>query len=366
MYYYSTNYGGMLQAYALCKLLKKLGYEAEQISYVPNINYSGIKGSQKKKCSIIKKLCFKAKKVTNDLAFEKRKQRFHQFRDSIPHSPIIYNDSTIKNCAGIYDIYITGSDQVWNPDCYRPAFSLSFLGSESIKVSYAASIGCIELCSTDKAKYEMDLADYKCISVREQEAVAQISPLVRKTVYKTLDPTLMISAVEWDKIKTKKQMSFPYLFCYFIGDNRIGRSIAYEYAKKKGLTIVMIPYVNGLINRYDRIPGAKRIMSASPEDFISLVSNAEMVFTDSFHATVFSCIYEKRFVVFKRTKTDKMVARINSLLSLFDMKNAFCDDENKTNIEYVEKILEGEYKINKSLYEKEKKNSLAFIKMGCE
>ena len=110
--------------------------------------------------------------------------------------------------------------------------------------------------------------------------------------------------------------------CYFLSTNRAVKKYISEFAKKKRMKIVILPHVGG-INISDCFFGDMRLYDISPSQFVSLIKYADYVLTDSFHASVFSCIYKKKFVVFSRRGGERMNSRLHSLLKLYSSNDRF-------------------------------------------
>jgi len=368
LYNKSINYGGNLQAYAVVKTLEHVGVESEQICLSVTV-YQNNKTLLKKIFNNPKRAFeklfnyFSIKKEelkTNVLV--KRSKAFYNFnQEVIPHSKKVYNNENIKSCIKDYDAFITGSDQVWNMAWYNPAYFLDFVPSDKPKISYAASIARDSLTDEQKEIFKKHLKDFKAISVREpsaKELIKDLSPVEPEVV---LDPTLLLSREEWDEVCSERKIDRDYLFCYFLGENKKERKIAKEFAKKRNLKLVTIPHAAGGINLVDRKFGDEKIYDASPQDFISLIKNAKYVFTDSFHAVVFSNIYQKQYFVFNRNKSGQMSSRITDITKLFNQTERFCAGKDKENLTYVESLVDIDYSLPNDKFEELKKKSLDFL-----
>lgn len=367
-YYKNINYGGVLQAFALCKALENMGFEAEQIAFDKS-PYMPVKNSSFKKklnnifCQpmvILKTLpvfvlnFLKRKRLSFLLRNIKyRENAFEEFSKIIPHSKEVYNSDTIVNAEKEYDAFITGSDQVWNPKWYYPAYMLSFVSSNKPKISYAASLSARKLSEEQKQAYKKDLADYKAISVREKNAVELLKDIAPVQVECTLDPTLLLSRDDWNEVCSDRVIKQDYVFCYFLGHEKNQRVIAEKFAKSKKLPIVTLPYMVNGYNKNDRFFGNIKRYDISPFQFVSLIKHAKYIFTDSFHAAVFSGIYEKEYFVFGRDGNEEMGTRIETLMALLKSENRFCNTPERKNIEYIKTI-------------KPAKHSNSFEKLYCE
>lgn len=368
-YYKSNNYGGLLQAFALCKLLTKYGYSAEQICYdttsspyytqgISDSKIYAVKGIIKNKLSSIYHK-FVDRNIHKKIYL--RNSAIAKFAQRIPHSTTIYTDSTIKESNGTYDVFITGSDQVWNLDWYFPAYFLDFVEKDKPKISYAASISKDTLSEVQKEIIKNHLLDYKAISVRELSSVELISDFANVDVKWVLDPTLLLTAEEWESICSERDITEKYIFCYFLGEDSQARHLAEEYARKHSLKVVTIPYLSGHYRKCDGDFGDIQLFDVDPGKFITLIKDAEVVFTDSFHATVFSNIFKKQYYTFERSGFTSMSSRIFSLIKLFQSETHFCNSDEKKTFSYIESIAPIDYSMEQVLYNEMKDLSLKFL-----
>ena len=369
-YYQSQNYGGNLQAYALCRFLNKR-HSTEQICYV----HRSLKRKMLKKCyklpikamSLLKrKLTFLlTKRETKKIAFalEQRRERLLAFNCSIPHSLIIYNEETICEAEKVYDLFITGSDQVWHPAAVNDAYLLNFV-KDKPKISYAASLAVDSLTKEYSESLHTSLENFRAISVRERNAVELLCALTSKSVEWVLDPVFFLAKEEWEEIIPVRQIKEKYLFCYFLGNNKKIRELARLYAEKHVLKIVTLPHLNGNYNRADEGFGDVQLYDVAPADFLSLIKNAEYIFTDSFHAVAFSLIFKKQYFVFNRDASRKMNSRIYSLGELFGTENRFFKNKIEMNVQYLECINEIDYDQEKKGFDELLERSIRFIERG--
>ncbi len=337
-YYKSHNYGGNLQAFALCKYLNNLGFSAEQICY-----------QNKAPASLRRSLAFayhaffnSVEKIKHHSVLENIKLRNRKIegfnRDEIPHSKRVFSGLDFRDMTDYYDFFITGSDQVWHPLAVCDAYLLNFNKKGINKISYAASVSKDSLTEAEKEYYKKALADYKAISVREQEAVGLISSISQCDVSWAVDPVFLLDRDEWDLYASKRIVNEKYLFCYFLGDDANQRKVAKEYAKSNGLKIVTLPHLKGKFVKEDDGFGDVPLYEISPFDMVSLIKYSDCVMTDSFHALAFSLIFDKKFFVFDRKAAASMASRIRSVLDLFDMSICFCNTDQKISLDYIKEI----------------------------
>lgn len=368
-YYHSNNYGGNLQAYALCRFLDKNGYDAEQICCDVKLRHITI---LKNELSFFDKLkdfehVRAVLKIRTIGKFDRKIRYKNQYADmgvrinkvldfnrsQIPHSKKIYTEGSIGEAVNAYDCFITGSDIVWYPRNTSPTYMLGFVDEGIPKFSYAASLSVNTLTNEEKSAYKKYLKSYQGISVREKSAVdllQDVSPVEIKCV---LDPTLILDKEEWDKICSKRLIDDKYLFCYFLGKNKKSRQTAESYAKKHGLKIVTLPYLSNSYNKYDDKFGDMKLFSVSPSDFISLIKYSDCVFTDSFHCCVFSYIYNREVFAFKRGVKEKLGVRVKSFLDTVNLSTHYCGLDDRENVDYIECQEPAE-----KLYDSEKMNEL--------
>ncbi len=377
-YYNSNNYGGVLQAYALTKVLnKEFGMAAEQLCYQKaaapveeriemRLLLTDCKQFLRKTARKLIHQFFSATFARNELKqIPQRETLIHRFADRIPHSAVVYNDESIKNCVNFYDAFIVGSDQVWRNFSDR-AYWLEFVPSSKIKLSYAASIARDYLNEDEKDFFQTALKDFNAVSVREESAVSLLQDCCNTKPQWVLDPTLLLDRSQWDAMCSERKIEGDYLFFYFLGMSKKHRWVVSQYAKRKHLKVVFLPYLRGRFELCDAFLGnrGQRLLDVSPSDFISLIKNATCVVTDSFHATVFSEIYQKEFFVFERPEKVSMRSRIDSLMKIFATENRYCDTKEKQTVQYMEACLPMEHALKNPKYENLKTASLAFLKQN--
>lgn len=333
-FYNSDNYGGVLQAYALCRVLNEMGYDAEQIQITIKCEKFDIFDAKENRKPKQSKILKRAWNKWNRLCYgvdnicESRKKAVLDFaKMSVPHSREIYSDKDVIKTLDIYDVFITGSDQVWNMDYYMPAFFLDFVPDGVPKFSYAASIAKNQISESEKSYFKETLRDYIGISVREENAIDMLSSIAPVQIQWVVDPVFLLSKTSWEEISADRLYDKHYIFCYFLGNNSVSREIAIEYAKMLGYQIVTMQYLAKEYSRMDRQFGDIRINDASPPQFISLIRNAELVVTDSFHAVAFSLIFEKKFIATQRTSENDMISRLDSILHLVNENDKYISNE---------------------------------------
>lgn len=325
-YYKVKNYGAMLQAYALCQTIQRLGYECKQISY-DRFAYSKSTFQQVKEYIYNKEFTKLIQKGVNVL---KRKVRylysnklntryklFDKFMTSIPHT-IQYSDKTIEKCLDQFDVLICGSDQIWNPNWSNEVFFLEFAGSID-KIAYAASIGQSSITEDYKKMLADKIKKFNAVSLRENQLIEELSVLSGQNIKCVLDPTLLLEKEDYEAICSDATINDDYTLVYLLGGNRKNVKIAKRMSKHMGQKVAYIPYV-GDYGFNDEKFSDFSLLDIGPREFLTLIRNSSAVITDSFHACVFSIIFHKDFYCLERRENlskSTMGSRIATLLNEF-------------------------------------------------
>ena len=333
-----------MQAYALCRYLETVGYAPKQIMYNQYLKKTDLTKRHKYLAYAVKKfnnLLIKINNKANGLSNlrVRRRNACKEFRDSIPHSDRLYDEGNISECINDFDVFITGSDQVWRPSLFCPAFFLDFVdGSVKPKVSYAASVNSELTDPKIRDIYAEKLKDFTTISVREKRDVKSIQVISKIPVHWAIDPVFLLNQNQWGEKLQGTGYKEPFIFCYFLGEGTKEREIAEQYAKEHSFKLVTIPYMQMNYRKCDKVFGDLRLIDVSPNMFLSLIRESQFIFTDSFHASAFSIIFNKPFVVFGREDHPEMSERIVSLTSLFHCEERYCSKYESKNLAYIESL----------------------------
>lgn len=296
------NYGAVLQCYALYHTLEKLGHECYVLDYWPKYFYnqyyiqSGFSFTHPPIKTWINHL--RTKKV-----LDKRNQGFEMFlKNHLELTPVEINDGRIALENNTFNLYITGSDQVWNDRCARfdRNYFLDFDCAKAGKrASYAASFGLKKIPEELRKEYQERLKGFMAYSVRENEGKDILEDLLGVNASVNCDPTLLLSQCDWNNISpTNNEPSDPFVLVYYVTKTDELQQRAYSYAKKKGYKLVILPCnmnIDVLTGKNDKVFNAELHLNDSPMDFLKLFKSASYVFTNSFHGTVFSLLYHKQF-----------------------------------------------------------------------
>lgn len=333
----SDNYGQQLQCFALQKYLIGLGHDAYLIKYMPtshiplwrriarSVKYRLLVSSEQKEKDRNTKLISERNKLLNC------RRGFKEFRDKyIKSTEIVYrNIKELRNNPPDADIYICGSDQVWNNSLKDPDTSGWFLdfGKPTAKrVSYAASIGR-DIDSCEINRFTRYLKNFNAISVREQKAYALCHQLGFDKSIIAIDPTLLLNSSDYDLIELDSNgtnvAGKPYVFIYTL-NIRTAEEIYWDDFQKiiaeDGLHIRSVSS-SGYLPAQDLLTGIQNEQATIPE-WLSLIKHSEYVITTSFHGVVFCLLYHKPFyAVLLNNEYSKGNDRIISLLESLHLAN---------------------------------------------
>lgn len=309
-----NNYGSVLQAFALQYIIEKMGFDVQLIDYnYPNIfQYTRGVALPKNdwKAKVIKSMSWLHPYNRYDYKFQDFRNRYFKL------SPYYKDFDVIHQKAISYDLYITGSDQVWNPKFTKgdTTFLLDFAEKNANKISYASSFSCTQLGKEYEATYSELLAQYQAISVREWGGVELVKRLTGQQAVITVDPTLLLDDNAWKTVVSKRCLySKNYILLYVLSYSFNPVPYIYDLAlylsRKLNLQIVVLgkhPY----LSKYKNV---ESILDAGPLEFLQLIENAVCVVTSSFHGTAFSVNYKKPVYAVVNDKNDD--DRISSFLS---------------------------------------------------
>ena len=310
LYYLNHNFGGLLQAFALPKLLnRRFGVTAEQIPYsltFPNSRNQASAPRRRTLGNLIYQAGIAFFAALTRKSIETRKKAFDRFMDEIPHCGEVYDDRSISRCGEAYPVWVCGGDQIWNTfhDTENlSVFTLQFAPKRAKKFAYAPSMAVLEMSSEGRECLRQGLAGLNHISVREKSSVEVLKTITEKPIEVVVDPVLLLRTEEWAQEAKYPRRRKKYLLCYLLNDSVSQRKAVTKLAKALGLQIVTFPHILcDVVRKCDLFFGDVHDYTSGPREFLGLIQNAECVITDSFHACVFSMIFQTPFAVFERSK----------------------------------------------------------------
>lgn len=314
------NFGTFLQAYALQKALKKLGYYTSIIDD-RNFNFH----LKQKETTLIKIKSLIKRIIGWNKGEIKRKRLYQTFAKR--YLTIDSSNKSLTEIADNYKIYICGSDQIWSPILPSQSngyFFASFAKENSIKISYASSFGAISCDNDYKELVTPWLDSFKSLSSREQSGVKILTEITgREDIVEVVDPTLLLNSDEWDQLYNDAdcvQSSKPYMLCYFLSFNKEYIERCKEYAKEMNLQLMCFNNLDSINMFFDTL------IDAGPSQFLAAIANCSYFATDSFHGTIFALQFKRQFVTFKRfmeSDPKNQNSRIINLLGKVGLGNRF-------------------------------------------
>lgn len=348
------NFGSILQTIATGKLLNQLNYDVEVVNYIRNQNswkHFFIKTLKSPKEWI---LIFIKMPV---IAINKHIYNSYLSKYIKISAPIYKDDDFISKCPKA-DIYLTGSDQVWNSihnEGLDRRYYFDGFPQDVIKISYSSSIGREILDKYEYEEMKRMLQSYRAISVREASA----KQLIEKMGYQVthlLDPTFMLDKKAWSQYMSNRMIKEPYLLVYLpynIHNKKLIYQTVRRISQKKKLKVVTFAWHHILFERL----ADKTIFFASPGDFLSLMYYADYVVTNSFHGTAFSINLQKQFFVYLPSKFG---TRVSSILNLCTLNSRLLKSNEVISESLIEKTID--YASVNNILETEREKTYTFLK----
>jgi len=343
-----NNYGNRLQNYALYKTIKLLGFSVKTYTFM------------QLKTTIPKEQFFRWKfhELTgyrfknNRTEWKIKKGRQFAFKEFTKRFIPTFHDDNIVSINNYADFFVVGSDQVWNPLWFgereKNWYLLNGIDNNK-KKCYAPSFGINKLPDEWTDIFSNSLSTFNCLSVREESGKEIISQLCNKEAIRLIDPTLLLTKKDWAGISKKPcniDFKKKYILQYFLGSTP---KSAIEYSRFLSTEYSYNVYPLLDVNKPD-------LYACGPREFLYLISNAAIVLTDSFHACVFSFIFDVPFVVYDRCgDAPDMRTRINDFLTQFQLTDRSEHTINKESIFMID------YSVGKKLLDEKKQEAIDFL-----
>lgn len=324
------NYGACLQAYALQQSIEDAGFECEIVNYVEPYGYphrNSLKGKIKYLPFVRGVYSLMSKEYRNRYIEERKFDKFRAHYLKIAKKRYETTQEIMGN-PPIYDAYVCGSDQIWNPLFYKrnnPVYFLDFVPDGKKRIAYAPSIGISAIPVKYADDFKRLVERMHCISVRENEGKRIIEELTDKSATVVLDPTLLKDGTYWAEIASPINYNEKFIFCYIFGDRPYMHNVLKKIQEDLNVDVL---YTN-VTTWGEQIPHGKKISEVGPREFLWLIRNAEMVITDSFHATAFSINFNTPFYTLLRNENrekNSMNSRIYSILEMAHLSDRLLED----------------------------------------
>lgn len=337
-FHFAHNFGAVLQCFALQEKLRELGYDVEVINYRPEYHIKSYKclinpfqyyrnvihnmdttpNMRNRVITLVKAVLANRRIIKNGI----RKQNFDRFVEKYLQQGM--KCATYQDLIDIYgktkEIFITGSDQVWNRKLIGDdnAYFLCFASEKNVKIAYAASFGD-EKVSNIAETAEL-LGDFDAISIREQIYAIELGNILGRNVGNTLDPTFLLSQSVYRKCEKeiRKIRYRKYILVYsLMPSEKLIIFLNRLLKEEKGLFVVNISRF--LLRKVPR-HRVMNMQSIGPGEFLTCIKDAWCILTDSFHGMVFSIIYHKKFWTFENKNGS---LRLKGLLHELGINNRF-------------------------------------------
>ena len=329
---FNNNYGGLLQAYALKSVLTEMGHEVVIVNRRRNL-HTGLKHRVYRlivRLHLIKdfiKVRTERLSVNTDLFISKY---------LTPMTDPYFSSTEIRKCLKYnFDAFVVGSDQVWRylyaKDSIGDYFFSFLRGTNIPRFSYAASFGTDMMDYPDEKRDEVALLlkDFIGVSVREKSGkklLVNHFAVEPEKIHVVLDPTLLLSVDYYKRLDHKEKLDSPYLFTYILDESDTSTVAIGKIINKTGLHRRDMKAQTGVISKLEVIEPVEKWLSA--------ISDAEFVITDSFHGTVFSIIFNRPFLVIANSK--RGIARLVDLLSRFNLLDRLVENLNDLRAELLD------------------------------
>ena len=299
----TNNFGSMLQTYGLFKAVTDLGLDIEVIDYKNEaLARKEVPHLPKLRKNLLKYII---NWIRNPFRLKyKALQKFLFENMNVSEK---CDKKSIKKVAQRYNIILVGSDMVWEMEIQGGdlTYFLDFDNDASKKVAFASSVG-FPWKDEDKKVIKPLLEDFKSIAVRETKSADWVEELIGGRPPVVCDPTMLLSQQEWLKMVKKTKPQEKYILVYFENDNGDCLQTAITYANKNHLKVKCIEY-GASTDMYESV------YPRTINDFLSLIYNAYLVITASYHGILFSLYFNKSLIYFLRRQTSRVDTLVEKL-----------------------------------------------------
>ena len=332
----NSNYGGVLQAYALQTVLKRMGHDVLEVELKKNLRWQ-YPPLWKIPLSFGKRFLFKyiVRRKNQKILLERYERKIYPL---LVHDILEFISKYIKqfkvdkfiDCKGKFDAFVCGSDQIWRYKYYLffegdiANVYLKFLGDDSCKrIAYAASFGTDnwEYPAKETAECKNWIQKFDAVSVREETGVKLCSTYYDIKAKHVLDPTMLLSKDDYVDLIEKSDVpkSTGNLFCYILDNTDEKMNVVKNIEKQRHLSSF---FMNGDCGNWTE--DLEKRIQPPVESWLRAFYDSEFIVTDSFHACVFSILFHKQFLVIGNK--ERGLARIYSLLSMFGLEDRLTSD----------------------------------------
>ncbi len=330
------NYGAVLQSWALKNIILKLGHSCEIINYSNNFLSVKYKLMPNHKIFNFKELILDILRLPLKLL---ETYNFCKFNSFLYSNKKIFFKRDLYSLNDKYDLFIVGSDQVWNLDLTGndTSYFLDFVTDNYKKNAYAASFGKDRLTEEQKKIFRYFLEKFNKLSVREIQGQNIIKELIDKEIPVLLDPTMLLDKNDWENIAIFPKKN-NFILLYLMDFDRDIINFAEKFAKHKKIEIIY------LSSAFRKKINAKYV-NPIPQEWVGYFMNAEYIVTNSFHGLCFAINFNKHFFVDLLPLPANVNSRLENILDLFNLRDRLIDNigndyDRLIDYEFVNKILE--------------------------
>ncbi len=351
------NYGAVLQCFALQQILIESGKDVEVIDYKNNyfeetysLNPFKIKEFKKR----IKVFAQWILRMPIMLKETQKKKKIQKFVSTYIKLSKPYVKKELAEANKIYNMFIVGSDQVWNSELtnFDSSYFLDFVEQNNKRIAYAASLGRKYLRGIEYELLRSFLPLYKAVGVREKDGGKIIENMIGIAPTSVLDPTLLISKEGWNSYLPSRIRQKKYILIYTVQKPSILLEKAFEFAQQNGYEVISF-------NKLKTKHKYKLKISASPLEFLAFIRDAECIFTTSFHGLIYSINFNKPFFYELSKNPINTNSRLIDICELLDIHNREIKSNELSNVSINYE------QVNRRL-EKLRENSISFLLKSVE
>lgn len=317
----NLNYGNRLQNYAIQQLFAQYGFSVDTLGRQFRYVAPGKISLCKQKLKSVAVPILAVLHIGGNLM--SRRACFFRFNRHIRQSRWKLNSQTdYHKLMEDYDVFVAGSDQIWNPNLYPTHMDVNMLAfaPASKKIAVAPSVACDFLTPEQQDAFARNLSDFRYLSCREQRGSELIEKATGRHCETLIDPTLMISVAEWNRLAEKPgfhREGQPYILTYFLGKSAKYDRLIREYADQEGLRVIDLYNKNS------------KYYTCGPSEFLYLIRNCACMCTDSFHGSIFAYLYGRPLKIVTRVATGvngSMQSRLDNLVRTLQLEGVYMDE----------------------------------------
>ena len=362
----SLNCGSMLESYAIERVVNKIGFDSELINFSSNGQRDLYSVFSKKKNikKILKNIIYAPLLIPHLKTLQRHKNNYEEFSQKylITSNEDLNDNYNLNNIYEKYDEFIAGSDQIWNITIsdYNDIYFLPFEENEKNKIAYAPSFGAknISKYSDNIEKFKTFINNFNYLSAREFNGKKWIKELTNRDAEVVLDPTLLLEVDEYKKIESDANIDGEYIFYYSPTFDRKLDKFVKKVANKYKMKVITWSSKNYYI-KCEWKNGFKMAYNQSPDVYLNLIHNAKLVITTSFHGTIFSSLYRKKFWILKNGGMYGDDDRVLTLIKQLRLEDRLIKPNYDKNFDYLKDVIYNNYELELN---KLKNKSYNFLK----